>query len=156
MFDLGEVLLWKDFPLQRDGWVKNRYFIYIGNSPIFSVPANWYGISTTTRYEYYATGAEREGNNHIIIEESSYGFPSKSIVDVDKWFEGYYMETLQQNINKITIIGRLDNTKLIEIYKLIFKSGQISMKIKTDIYECYKNNSITGIEKPQKRRKSKY
>lgn len=155
-YAVGDVFRWDNFSVQRDDISKTRYFIFLGQTSLFESPANWYGVSATTQVHYYEPGGSRNGNNYLKINGGDFGFPSTSIIDVDQWFESYFMETLQQSAQNIVVIGKVSEEILIKIFSFINDSKRIAPRIKLDVYDCYCKIGIDNVPKPRNVRKPKY
>jgi len=147
---LGSVFIWNSFPFREEGKEKNRYFVYFGESHYPDNPIKVFLITTTSRSYYYKEGGARKSHNYYGFKAGSFGFIEDSILDLDSYydidkkvFEGY-KEDLEEK-------GKLPETILKNIYNLILKSKNISMKVKQDIHYNYNLEGITGLKKPKRK-----
>ena len=147
---LGSVFIWKNFPFREEGKEKDRYFVYFGESHYPDNPVKVFFITTTSRIYHYEEEGARKNHNYYRFIAGSFGFVEDSILDVDspyniekKDFEDY-KEDLEEK-------GKLPETILKNIYNLILKSKNISMKVKQDIHYNYNLEGITGLKKPKRK-----
>ena len=154
MYFLGDILHWRNFKMQYDNTVKDRYFIYLGDNKYQSYSINSYTVTTTTQSQYYQNDNQRSHLKHFVIPGGSFGFPCDSIVDVDTWFMDFYMDTLLQS-SSIKKVGKLDEETLLKLYKLIKNSTRVAYQMKIDIYECYYKEGLK-VEKPRRKKRGKY
>ena len=156
MYNLGDVLHWKKFPLQHDGVIKDRYFIFLGKNSCYSYQVNFYTVTPTTQIQHYARYNSREDIQHITISAGKFGLPRDSIIDIDTWFTEFHDNTLLESNQNISVVGTLDPEMLVRIYHLILKSTRrVSLKVKQDIYECYMQAGI-AVPKPRRKKRKKY
>ena len=147
---LGTVFLWKDFPKQQDGKVKDRYFLYLGKSCFTDNPIMVFLITATSRVYYYEEDGNRTQHNYIKFKSGQYCFPKDSIIDVGSidFLEEKYFLNHKENIEEKTV---LPESILKKIYNLIISSRVISLKVKNDIHNNYNLNGISGLKNPRRR-----
>ena len=147
---LGPVFIWKKFPHSKDGNIKDRYFIYVGESHFPDNPIHIFLITTTTRKVYYEIGGSRENHNIYKFKAGSFGFVEDSILDVDSYYN-LEKDDLDSYKNEIEVIYRLPVDVLTNIYALILQSKNISLKVKKDIYISYNHANIIGLKRPKRK-----
>jgi len=147
---LGSVFIWNSFPFRREGIEKNRYFVYFGESNYPDNPVKVFLITTTSKTYYYEEEGARKNHNYYRFKTGFFGFVEESILDVDSYYNiekkdfEYYKEDLEEK-------GKLPEPILKNIYNLILKSKNISMKVKQDIHTNYNLEGITGLKKPKRK-----
>lgn len=147
---LGSVFIWKNFSRSKDGTVKDRYFVYVGGSHFPDNPISIFLITTTTRKMHYKVGGSREKHNIYKFKAGIFGFIEDSILDVDSYYD-LKKEYLDCCLSEIETICCLPEYVLKEIYELILKSKNISLKIKENIYISYNQAGITGLKRPSRK-----
>jgi len=147
---LGSVFIWRNFPFQGDGKVKDRYFIYLGKSRYPDNPIMVFLITATSRVHYYEEGEIRIRHNYIKFKSGQFCFAKDCIVDVDSIDNLKEMDFLnhKKDIEEKTVLTEFILKK---IYNLILKSKYISMKIKQDIHTNYNFDGITGLRNPRRK-----
>lgn len=147
---LGSVFMWRNFPLQEDGKVKDRYFIYLGKSCYTDNPIMVFLITATSRVHYYEEGGNRTHHNYIEFKAGQFCFTKDCIFDVNftDHLEEINFLNHKEDIEEKTV---LPESILKKIYNLILNSKTISQKIKKDIYINYNLGGITGLRNPQRR-----
>lgn len=149
MFDIGAVLFWKNNVFQSDNVTKDRYFIYLGNSSVYSFQMNIYTVTTTSRTRYYEPGGYRERDRCITIRAGTFGFPKDSVDDVNLHDMPFYQETNLEAASDIRQVGKVDYKTLKAIYQLVMIFPKVPPREKQDIYSCFVNSGIKGLEKPK-------
>jgi len=144
----GDVFLWKDFPFpQKGGEFKRRWFIYLGDSGIFSKPIFAFICTTTTQLEDFKKGGRRAGHRNCVFKKGQFPFEEECLLDFDELpYIDFTKEDLEKNPD-IEVRGRLDASKMREIYEGIYFSRVYSPKIKRDIRESLNLIGITGLRK---------
>lgn len=155
MYEVGDVLYWRNNAFQADGNIKSRYFIYLGNTSLYTFQINIYTVTTTSLTGYYQAGGSRCRYLHIKIPAGSFGLPKDSIVDVDSNYMPFYQNSVMDAASDIEVVGKLDNETLRAIYRLIAESRKIPPNEKDDIYTCLRNSGIKDISKPKLSKKSR-
>ena len=150
---LGSVFIWKNFPYCKDGNIKNRYFLYIGESHFPVNPVHIFLITATTRKMHYEIGGSREEHNIYKFKAGSFGFVEDCILDIDFLQSNITKSAFNSCQNEIKEVGKLPEKELKEIYNLILKSKYINLKVKQDIYSSYNHTNITGLKRPKKNKK---
>jgi hypothetical protein len=148
---LGSVFIWKNFPHphNKDGNIKDRYFIYVGESHFPINPVHIFLITTTTRKIHYGIGGSREKHNIYKFKAGSFGFVKDSILDLDSY---YTLEKgdLDSCKDEIEVICKLPEDILKKIYALLLQSKNIPLKIKKDIFISYNHANIIGLKRPKR------
>ena len=146
---LGSVFIWKNFPFRKEGKEKDRYFIYFGKSHYPENPINVFLITTTSNVNEYEEGARK---NHIYYKFKAgyFGFVEDCILDLDSCYS-IKEENFAKHEDDMEEKGKLPETVLKNIYNLILKSKNISMKVKQDIHYNYNLEGITGLKKPKRK-----
>jgi hypothetical protein len=147
---LGSVFIWNKFPFREEGKVKNRYFVYFGESHYPDNPVKVFLITTTSKIYHYEEEGARKSHNYYRFKASSFGFIEDSVLDVDSYYniEKKDFEDYKEDLEEK---GKLPETILKNIYNLILKSKNISMKVKQDIHYNYNLEGITGLKKPKRK-----
>ena len=145
---LGSVILWHNFPFQKDKVIKDRWFVYLGKYRYGDTNKNLYLFTTTTQMQYYLPGGEREKKIRISFKGGNYGFEKDCILDIDFGPEAIPEINLYDNSN-ITVKGLLPENILRQIHNLIERTKHISPKVKMDIHNSYIMAGIEGLKKPK-------
>ena len=147
---LGSVFTWNSFPFREEGKEKNRYFVYFGESHYPDSPVKVFLITTTSRIYHYEEEGARKSHNCCRFSAGSFGFIKDSILDLDSYYDidkkvfEKYKEDMEEK-------GQLPEPILKNIYNLILKSKNISIKVKQDIHYNYNLEDIFGLEKPKRK-----
>ncbi len=147
---LGSVLIWKNFPFREEGKEKDRYFVYFGESHYPDNPVKVFFITTTSRIYHYEEEGARKNHNYYRFKAGSFGFIKDSVLDIDSYYniEKKDFEDYKEDWEEK---GKLPEIILKNIYNLILKSKNISMKVKQDIHYNYNLEGITGLKKPKRK-----
>lgn len=152
----ADVVLWKDFPFQRDGIVKRRWFVCLGEFKECADPFDtMYPIlmilgTTTTQLDYYADFEKR--NNHPIVRfspDETNGFEAECILDLSfiKSFEKGLFAKFEER-GDIEVVGHLSEEVMKKIYAAGIKSSFLSHSLKDTLYKSYTREGFVGLEKP--------
>ncbi len=95
-------------------------------------------------------GGPREKHNIYKFKAGTFGFIKDSILDVDSYYD-LKKEDLDCCKSEIEITCILPRHVLKNIYNLILKSKNISLKIKENIYISYNQAGITGLKRPSRK-----
>ena len=147
---LGSVFIWKNFPFREEGKEKDRYFVYFGESHYPDNPVKVFFITTTSRIYHYEEEGARKNHNYYRFKAGSFGFIKDSVLDIDSYYniEKKDFEDYKEDWEEK---GKLPEIILKNIYNLILKSKNISMKVKQDIHYNYNLEGITGLKKPKRK-----
>ena len=147
---LGSVFIWKNFPFREEGKEKDRYFVYFGESHYPDNPVKVFFITTTSRIYHYEEEGARKNHNYYRFKAGSFGFIKDSVLDIDSYYniEKKDFEDYKEDLEEK---GKLPEIILKNIYNLILKSKNISMKVKQDIHYNYNLEGITGLKKPKRK-----
>ncbi len=147
---LGSVFIWKYFPFREEGKEKDRYFVYFGESHYPDNPVKVFFITTTSRIYHYEEEGARKNHNYYRFKAGSFGFIKDSVLDIDSYYniEKKDFEDYKEDLEEK---GKLPEIILKNIYNLILKSKNISMKVKQDIHYNYNLEGITGLKKPKRK-----
>ena len=147
---VGSVFIWKNFPFREEGKEKDRYFVYFGESHYPDNPVKVFFITTTSRIYHYEEEGARKSHNYYRFKAGSFGFIKDSVLDVDSYYniEKKDFEDYKEDLEEK---GKLPEIILKNIYNLILKSKNISMKVKQDIHYNYNLEGITGLKKPKRK-----
>jgi hypothetical protein len=99
---------------------------------------------------HYKVGGPREKHNIYKFKAGTFGFIKDSILDVDSYYD-LKKEDLDCCKSEIEITCILPRHVLKNIYNLILKSKNISLKIKENIYISYNQAGITGLKRPSRK-----
>lgn len=147
--DVGTVFRWKDFPERRSGEVKARWFIYLGDSGLFSQVLIAYLCTTTTQIQHFTKGGNRSSHDHHLFQKSPRSpFDEDCILDFDERPYPVPKSVLENNPS-IEEKGRLDEQTLRMIYNRLLRSTMYSAIILRDIHESFNKIGITGLKKPK-------
>jgi len=128
--EIGSVFRWDEYPKQRDGEIKPRWFIYLGLSSILSEPQNVFLLPSTTQIELYRRGGRRQNHKKIKIFKKDYcGFKDKSIVDIHFFENNWTLEEFDSFRRKMVLKGKLSNDDLRQLYELILTNDYYIEKI---------------------------
>ncbi len=147
---LGSVFIWKNFPFREEGKEKDRYFVYFGESHYPDNPVKVFFITTTSKIYHYEEEGARKNHNYYRFKAGSFGFIKDSVLDIDSYYniEKKDFEDYKEDLEEK---GKLPEIILKNIYNLILKSKNISMKVKQDIHYNYNLEGITGLKKPKRK-----
>lgn len=141
---IGDVFRWDDYPKQKDGMLKARWFIYLGLSSILSNPQNVFLLPATGEILLYNNGCRRQNHKNIMrFSSGDCGFEMDTIVDLNFFENNWELNEFNNYTNNMTIRGSVSNNQLKSIYNLIFESDYYIQKI--IITDLRKNLNSIGI-----------
>lgn len=141
---IGDVIKWKKYPNPRfDNIIKPRWLVYIGCTDIFSIPLQYYFVTTTTRSTRIISPKD---GCYLLTNEFSF-FTYNCYIDYDERSITIRKSIVEKNLD-IEKVGELDEKKLKEIYNGIRKSSKYSFQARLDIYNSFDRDGITDLEKP--------
>jgi hypothetical protein len=141
---IGDVIRWNEYPYpQYNNIIKPRWFIYIGCTDIFSIPLQYYFVTTTTRPTRIITPKDVCS---LLTNKFSF-FTSNCYIDFDERPITIIKSLVEKNLD-IEKVGELDEKTLKEIYNGIRKSSKYSFQAILDIYNSFDRAGITDLEKP--------
>lgn len=146
---VGDVIRWNDFPYQRAGEIKPRWFIYLGRSSIISTPTYLCFCTTTTQLQHFNSGGDR--SHHAIKRFDVRQFPmfeENCILDYDEDIYDLPEDKFIMCKANIDIKGSLDSDTMRNIYKQFLKSDVCSKIIMIDIHNSFNQDGITGLRRP--------
>lgn len=142
--DIGSVFRWDDYPKQKDGEVKARWFIYLGLSSILSNPQNVFLLPSTTQTKLYKKGGRRQNHKNIKrFKKGSCGFEDETIVDMNFFENNWIFSEFSKYRNKIVVKGMVSNCHLKQLYDLILDSDEYIERIV--IIDIRRNLNSIGI-----------
>lgn len=145
----GTVFKWKEFLYPKfGGELKARWFIYLGDTGLFSVQIIAHICTTTTSLDDFKAGGKRADHRHLLIKKAKYPFFDEDcILDYDERPYQKEKKVLESN-PKIEVKGELDHTCMKDIYYGIWKSNYYSPQIVLDIHSSLNQIGIYGLKKP--------
>jgi len=147
-FKVGTVFKWKQYPYPHDNILKDRWFVYLGESSILDEHTIFaYICTTTTQLQHYEPNGDRASHDFIKFEKGKYDFNKTCILDL--FFKESLEKSKLENSQEIEFKFFLDKETMKRIYNKIYISKHFSKKEKRRIYESYNRNGITGIKKPK-------
>ena len=149
-FNVGDVLLWKNFPLKKDekSPIKDRLFVFLGKTSYGNIPVFFFMITTTTQTEHFDAGGDRASHCFFRISAGKGNLDEESIIDFDYDLYTDITETaIEKYSDDISVIGNLDNETKRNIYNKLITSKRISPKIIKDIHSSYNLAEVTGLKK---------
>lgn len=147
--NVGTVFRWKEFPSPRDGDVKPRWFIYLGDAGHFSQVLLAYICTTTTQIHPFQAKGDRSSHDHFFFKKSPNSpFDEDCILDFDEPPHTPRKSILENNPN-IEEKGKLDEQTLRMIYARLCKSSAYSKVILRDIHDSFNKAEITGLKRPK-------
>ena len=148
--DTGTVFKWINYPKQRDGIIKDRWFVYLGTSSILSEPLNVFIFTTTSKTNLYEPWDKRENKkNTINFKAGEFGFDVDCILDVFYFQNNWTLGEFEKYKDNFDIKGKISDEKLKIIYEKILKENSIQKIIKTDIRRNLNDIRIFGLKKPK-------
>ncbi len=91
-FKVGTVFKWKQYPYPQDNILKNRWFVYLGESSKLDEHAIFaYICTTTTQLHHYESNGDRASHGFIKFEKGKYNFDETSILDL------FFKESLEKS-----------------------------------------------------------
>jgi hypothetical protein len=162
----GDVFVWKDYPNQFDGVIKNRWFICLGKVGenrietderfLFLLAAT----ATTQLHYYYETG---ERANHPVVRFGAidgFGFSSDCLVDFamppEMRQKSFWLE--KERAGAVEIKGRLTCDKLRQIFSVLCGEMRRAAYSRMEILSIRENLRLIGISDlpiPQKSGRSR-
>ena len=158
----GSVFCWKNYPFQKDGEPKDRWFVYLGETKPDPLETNPELIAiiaptTTAQVEFYEEGRERCARPYVKFEPlPELGFTRVCILDLSYSPESSSRAVFQRYINEGEILekGALPQNALREIYeKICTAQSAYSPKLKLDIHNNLNVIGITGLSLPERHKK---
>lgn len=150
-FEIGSVFRWDNFPSPRVGppGIKPRWFIYLGQSDIFSQVVFAHFCTTTTQTQHFAPGGSRQNHDKIKFAKGSSPFDEDCFLDCD---EPPYTDSLQklENEENIEVKGILPEQTMRQIYNRLLLSNDYSYAVLCDIHRSFNMSGISGLKKPKK------
>ncbi|MHB8279215.1 MAG: hypothetical protein ACYDIA_16415 [Candidatus Humimicrobiaceae bacterium] len=148
--EIGDVFRWNDYPKQKDGEIKSRWFIYLGLSSILASPQNVFLLPATGRTDLYENGGKRQNHKNIMkFLIGDCGFGDNTIVDLYFFENNWTLKEFNNYINNITIKGSVPNDRLKILYFLILASKYYIQKIVIiDIRRNLNNKGIFNLKNP--------
>lgn len=148
-FEPGTVFVWKNYPYPRYGAeIKNRWFIYLGETGPFSQIAYVYISSTTTQVSKYDSYQSREKHSKFKFDVNNFPlFDEECVID---FFEKPYeikREWFEKEKDNIEEKGKLRQDTMKMIYGSFQRAGVCSKIMLQDIRESFNRAEITGLSK---------
>ena len=149
--EIGTILRWDNFPLPRYGnETKSRWFIYIGETGLFSQIAIIYLGTTTTQEDHFQAGGTRSGHSHFKFETRQFPeFEEDCILDFDDPPYPIEKKRFLEKQCDISVKGKLREETMRMIYNQFLRSGSCSKMIMLDIHDSFNKAGITGLKKPK-------
>lgn len=157
LMEIGCVFRWKDFPFQKDGETKDRWFIYLGESKSDPLETNDHLIqviipTTTANVDLYAEWGDRNNRPHVIFDDKrGFGFACTCVLDLLHEPQALSKQDFNKYIAEggIQEKGKISHEYLKFVYEAICSpvSGY-SMKVKKDIRQNLNTAGITGLTMP--------
>lgn len=145
---VGDVIFWDDFPFPRRGFVKARWFIYLGRASVFSTPVFAYLCTTTTQIQHFEPGGSRCNHTYKRFDVRQFPqFDRDCILDFEEEIHDIPESTIERCEAQIEIRGRLDENTMRNIFKQLSRSGLVSAIALRDIIESFNRDGITGLKK---------
>jgi hypothetical protein len=141
--DAGTVIKWKNFKdRQYEGDVKPRWFVYMGNTGILSIPyPRAYLLTTTGRVEKFKIGGDREKHTHCTFDSNTSPFESPCVMDFEEDYYPYELSKIESNPD-IEIKERLRIQDIQMIWNKILRSSIFTKMEQRDIYDGLKRENI--------------
>jgi len=137
----GTLILWDNYPDQRDGQIKPRYFIYLGKVDNYPIMANLTYI--TTQKQYYEEYGDRCSHSILRAAEGRFNLPKDSIIDFDM-LVSHDHATFDEDDN-ISALYEFTDQEIRSILWEKVKSSKISKIVKRDIREAFSFIGVTGL-----------
>ena len=163
---IGNVFCWKNYPFQKDGETKDRWFICLGETKPDPLETNPELIAiiaptTTAQVEYYEEGQERHTHPYIRFEPMpEMGFTRSCVLDLFYSPESPSKAVFQNYFNKgeIQTVGEIPENFLRAIYEKICSPSYMtaySPKLKRDIHDNLNTIGITGLPLPERHKRKR-
>lgn len=147
---IGTVFKWKNYPEQKDGVIKDRWFVYLGTSSTLSPPLNVFIFTTTSQINLYEPWNIRKNNKNIInFKAGECGFDVDCILDVFFFQNNWTLGEFEKYKNDFDIKGKISNDRLKNIYGKVLNEESIQTIIKTDIRRNLNEIGIFGLKRPK-------
>ena len=150
---VGTVFLWNRYPYQNDGVVKNRWFIYLGQTDRFSAPIYVHIATSTTQTQHYRPGGSRADHKSLRFKAGEYGFCDDCLVDPNQIDSDIQAADFERCVSdgRIEILAELPEELLRRLYDLILQARHLMPKIQLDIHAGLNGIGISGLKKPGSR-----
>ena len=155
----GSVFLWENYPFQKDGKPKNRWFVYLGETKPdpFETDPNLIAViapTTTAQAELYEEGQERHARPYIKFDPlPELGFTHTCILDLSYSPESSSKAVFQRyvDIGEIQLKGSIPESSLRKIFeKICSPYSAYSYKLKLDIHRNLNTIGITSLSLPER------
>ncbi|MHB8281059.1 MAG: hypothetical protein ACYDIA_25995 [Candidatus Humimicrobiaceae bacterium] len=148
---IGDVFRWSDYPKQKDGNLKARWFVYLGLSSILSNPQNVFLLPATSQTDLYKSGCRRQNHKNIMkFANGDCGFEEETIVDLNFFENNWVLKEFNNYIDNMTTKGSIPNNQLKQIYDLVLNSSEyIERIIIIDIRRNLNNIGIFNLKMPR-------
>ena len=148
--EIGTIFKWNNYPKSKDGIIKPRWFIYLGNSSILSDSQNVFLFTTTSKTALYESGQSRENNKNIMkFKEGEFGFDEDCVLDPFFFKNNCTIEEFEKCKSDFETKGKLTNEKLRIFYENLYKENRIETIIKKDIRRNLNNIRIFNLKMPK-------
>jgi len=124
----GDIFCWQDFPLQKNGEIKNLYFLYLGKSKSENAPGLIHLLAITSQVKYYERYEARASRCIFRIDRDRYPFfASDCLIDLDV----AYHETTAEYVRAAQIekVGSFDLQDLSLIFNKMVEAGTLSPNV---------------------------
>lgn len=147
--DIGSVFKWDDYPKQKDGKLKARWFVYLGLSSILSNPQNVFLLPSTTQIELYEKGNRRQNHKKIRrFKSGSCGFEDESIIDIHFFENNWILDEFNKYSRDMEVKGKISNNILTQLYNFILTDYYIEKIIIVDIRRNLNSIGVFNLKKP--------
>jgi hypothetical protein len=131
----GDVFTWDNYPFNAVMQnVKKRWIILL---VYFRVDETVFVVTTTTRFEHYGKGKQRERHVYFEFPVGTGGLAQKSIIDLSQDFQNDIpLSAFKKYQSDITKTGTLNQDNINRLINFLEKAPTIAKIIKRRIYEC--------------------
>lgn len=153
----GLLFFWPKYEHQNDGKVKDRYFLFLGETnDIINPDSIYYLVTGTSLCDYYECGGDRENSCHIRFKPLTHGLPVETVFDFDLNFCMHYKNTVKVDLAHMIKISQFSNDEIAVIYNKLILSDKIPHHAKSIIQSGLRHLGIPNLNSIATKRKKKY
>jgi len=153
----GLLFLWPKYEHQNDGIIKDRYFLFLGETnDIIDPDSLYYLVTGTSLCNYYDCGEDRENSCHVRFKAFTHGLPVETVFDFDLNFNMHYKHTLNAKISQMIKISIFSNDEIAVLFNKLNLSDRIPHHAKKSIQSGLSQLGIPNLNTVATKRKKKY
>lgn len=148
---LGDVFVWTNYPNPRDGNIKDRWFVFLGETgPADPDPVTVVYQTTTTRFDHYEAHERRAGCSVVRFEPESSPFDAPCLIDLGSFPpEVRPRKILEDAADDLVLKGTLDLKIVREIYDKLADSQKWPRNAIMIVRASLERAGMTALKKPK-------